>query len=254
MSKKIVAVSLALFLIVTCFVACGKKYETTKINGKDVVLVTDEDGDPVINNKNQVIALVTDEAGEIITYSNGEEQTRYIDLDEAIEVAGIAYGEHYKINVLEGWEVGRGSKIYKNETDNKCFIDFAQTYVLKTDEKFEDAFAQTDKTNEEIQKVLEDEAKVNEFIQKNPQYAAYKGCKYEIDTEMTTFTRKNYPCKMYVHKFINEKNEIIHYVNSYYFLVDKTIYCVSYNCIDGVGYDQNFDFDSYLKTNFTFVE
>ena len=254
MSKKIVAISLALVLIVACFVACGKKYETTKINGEEVILVTDENGDPIINNKNQVVALVTDEAGEIITFENGEEQTRYIDIYDALEVEGVAYGEHYKMNVLEGWSIGKGKKITKNDTDDKCYIEFSQAYVLKENEKFEESFAKTDKTNEDIQKILEDEAKMNEFVQKNPGFAKYQGCKYTIDTEITTFTNKNFPCKTYVHKIVDAKGNVVHYVNSYYFSVNKTIYCVSYNCVDGIGYDQNFDFGSYLKSNFTYVD
>ncbi len=254
MSKKIVAISLALVLIVTCFVACGKKYETTKINGEEVILVTDENGEPVINENNELIALVTNRAGEVLTYADGENQTRYIGLDDALDLEGVAYGKHYKFNILKGWELGASDKLNKKDTDGKCFIQFTQTYTLKMNEKFEDVFEKTDKANEDIQKAFEDEAKMKELVKTNPDIAKYVGCKYTIDSQYTTFTSENYPCKKYVHKFVNADGDIVHYVVDYYFLVSKTIYCVSYNCIDGVGYDESFDFDAYLRTNFTFVD
>lgn len=254
MTKKIIAISLALVLIVTCFVACGKKYETTKINGEEVILVTDKEGNPVINEDNQLIALVTDRAGEVLTYADGENQTRYIGIDNALEIKGVAYGEHYKMNVLDGWTIGTGDKLNKDKTDGKCSIQFSKTRTLKANEKFSEVFVETDKANEDIQKAFEDEAKMKELIKTNPDLAKYEGCKYTIDSQETTFTSKSYPCKKYVHKIVNADGAVVHYVNSYYFLADKTIYCVSYTCVDGVGYDESFDFDAYLRTNFTFID
>lgn len=254
MSKKIIAVSLALFMIVTCFVACGKKYETTKINGEEVILVTDKNGDPVINENNELVALVTDRAGEVLTYEDGENQTRYIGLKDALEIEGVAYGEHYKMNVLKGWSIGVGDKLIKDKTDGKCYIQFLDVHTLGMNEKFDEVFVETDKANKDIQKAFEDEAKMKELIKTNPDIAKYEGCKYTIDSQDTTFTSKSYPCKKYVHKIVNTNNEVVHYVVNYYFLVSKTIYNVSYTCVDGVGYDAEFDFDAYLKTNFKFVD
>ena len=254
MSKKIIALSLALMLIVTCFVACGKKYETTKINGEEVILVTDENGNPIINEKNEVVVLVTDRAGEVLTYANGEDQTRYISLQNALEIKGVAYGEHYKMNVLDGWTIGNGDKLIKDKTDGKCYIQFLDVHTLGMNEKFDEVFAETDKANEDIQKAFEDEAKMKELIKTNPDIAKYEGCKYTIDTQETTFTSKAFPCKKYIHKIVDADGDVVHYVNNYYFLVSKTIYNVSYTCVDGVGYDAEFDFDAYLRTNFTFVD
>lgn len=254
MSKKIIALSLAILLIVTCFVACGKKYETTKINGEEVILVTDENGQPVINDKNELIALVTDRAGEVLTYANGEDQTRYIGLENALEIEGVAYGEHYKFNILSGWEMGSGPRLNKKETDGKNYIEFLQVCTLKMNETFIDVFADTDKANEDIQKAFEDEAQMKELIKNNPAFAKYEGCKYTIETQDTTFTSKSYPCRKYIHKIVNAEGEVVHYVVNYYFLASKTVYNVSYNCVDGVGYEAEFDFDAYLRTNFTFVD
>lgn len=254
MSKKIIAVSLALFIIVTCFVACGKKYETTKINGTEVILVTDENGDPVINDRNQLIAVVTDRAGEVITYENGEDQTHYIGLEAPIEIKGVAYGENYKMNVLDGWTISNVNRINKDGTDNKCYIDFTNASTLKSTETFVEAFAQTDIVNEGIKKGFEDPEKMKELIKTNPELAKYENCKVEMDVRDGTFTNKAFPCRIYKTKIVDANGAVVHYAVNHYFLVNRTIYCVNYTCLDGVGYDESFDFENYLRNNFTYVD
>lgn len=254
MSKKIIAISLALVVIIACFTACGKKYETTKINGKDVILVTDENGEPIVNDKNELIALVTDKAGEVLTYADGEDQTHYIKLYNTLEIDDVAYGEHYRLDVLKGWETTNGPRLNKEGTEGKCFIEFTETYTLKDNEVFEEAFIKTDEANDEIQKAFEDETKIKELIKENPALAKYEGCKYIIESNMMSFTGESFPCKTYVYKVVNADGGLENYVNSYYFLVGETIYCISYSCVDGVGYDESFDFAAYLRDHFTFVK
>lgn len=237
MSKKIIALSLALMLIVTCFVACGKKYETTKINGKDVILVTDENGDPVINEKNQVIALVTDEAGEVLTHSNGEDQTRYIQLNDALVVKGVAYGKNYKFNVLEGWTVGEVDRIYKDGTENKCYIQFATVKEIDKDENLATYFEKLDQQND----ILIDNLKK-------------EGYEITIDKSNDSISEKGIGCEVYKYKLLDSNGKVTHYAENYYFTVGGMIYSVNYACMDGVGYDETFDFGNYLKTNFTFID
>lgn len=235
MSKKIIAVSLALFMIVTCFVACGKKYETTKINGKDVILVTDENGDPVINEKNQVIALVTDEAGEVLTHSNGEDQTRYIQLKEALEIKGVVYGDKYKMNVLDGWEIGRGTKIYKKDTDSKCYISFTDNSNFSPTNTIDDYFVQVDAQDEQLRVGFEKQ-----------------GYDYDVKKETTTVSGNS--GWHYTYKITDSEGKILHYAENYYFVVAKTLYSVNYACVDGIGYDESFNFGSYVMSNFTYID
>ena len=254
MSKKIIALSLALILIVTCFVACGKKYETTKINGEEVILVTDENGNPIINEKNEVVVLVTDRAGEVLTYANGEDQTRYISLQNALEIKGVAYGEHYKMNVLDGWIIGNGDKLIKDKTDGKCYIQFLDVHTLGMNEKFDEVFAETDKANKEMFDVLNDEEALKKLAETNPEVEKYIGGKATNETKSIQLTDEAYPCRVYTAKIVDKDGNIVHYVETYYFLVDNTIYSINYYCADGVGYDAEFNFEEYLRNSFTFVK
>ncbi len=237
MSKKIIAVSLALFLIVTCFVACGKKYETTKINGEEVILVTDKNGDPVINKNNELIALVTDKAGEVLTYANGEDQTRYIVLQNALEIKGVAYGEHYKMNVLDGWTISTGDTINKDGTDGKSFIKFIEIKDIEKGETLKTYLETVDENNRPLIEGFEKE-----------------GFNLTIESGVNSIGKNGISCETRLYKIVDSNNKVIHYAENYYFINNKTIYCINYACIDGIGYDDTFDLDLYLKTNFTFVD
>ena len=235
MSKKIIAVSLALFMIVTCFVACGKKYETTKINGEEVILVTDENGEPVINENNELIALVTDSAGEVLTYSNGEDQTRYITLKDALEITGVAYGENYKMNILEGWELGADSKLYKKDTDNKCYISVTKNSSFSVDNTIDDYFVKLDEQDEQLKE-------------------GFKTQGYDYVVEKKPITVDKYNGWHYTYRVTDNEGKIIHYAENYYFIVLKTLHSVNYACVDGVGYDETFVFENYVKANFTYID
>ncbi len=253
MNKKILAILMVFVVVVTCFAACKKHdYDTTKINGQDVLLATDKDGNTIINDDNQIVAVVTDREGEIITYENGEEQTYNIQISGSMVVEGHIQSKDFKLAIPKGWEGTPNNTVVKKGTENKCYIQFTQTYVLKDNEKFNEIFIETDKANEEIQKAFENEERMKELIKNNPDFAKYEKCKYTIDESQITFTDKAFPGKRYTHKIVDADGNVMHYVQSYYFIVNKTVYCLSYNCKDGVGYDESFDFDSFVRTNFTF--
>lgn len=255
MNKKIIAILLVFTLVITCFVACKRHdYETTKVGNMDVLLYTDKDGNTVINEDNQIVAVVTDRDGEIITYENGEDQTYLVQIPGSYVGDGYIQAKNFKMTILKGWEGTENSTLEKKGTDGKCFIQFTKTYVLKDNEKFSEIFAETDKANNQVKDAFNDPAKMKELIKQNPDFAKYEGCEYTIDENTTTFSSKSYPCKTYTHKIIDSKNNVVHYVENYYFLVNKTVYNVSYTCVEGIGYDESFIFSEYLRSEFTFNE
>lgn len=253
MNKKILAILMAFVIVVTCFAACKRHdYETTKINGQDVILYTDKDGNTVINDDNQIVAVVTDSDGELITFANGENQTYNIQISGSWVVDGEIKTKDFDMGIPSGWEGTENSRIVKEGTDGKCYIDFKQVHVLKDNEKFADAFEETDKTNEQIQTAFNNPETLKELIKNNPDLAKYEGCTYTIEQGGTTLTDMAYPCRTYVHKFVDADGKVVHYIENYYFLVSNTVYAVNYNCIDGEGYDADFNFGAFLKENFTF--
>lgn len=253
MEKKIIAIALVLVVMVTAFVGCGQKYKTTKIGGEELLLATDAEGNTIVE-ENQLAVVVTNNDGEPITFGNGEPQTYYVNVPGSIPIDGIMYGSNFTLKLLDGWTSTDVDRINKDKTDNKCYIHFSETYVLEKDEKFEDALTATDKSNEELMNIINDEAKLKELIKTNPDVEKYLGGKCTIDKSSGVFTADTYPCRIYKFKIVDKDGKVIHYVETLYFLVDKTVYNISYACVDGVGYDAEFDFVSYVKENFTFVK
>ena len=73
MDKKIIAVICASLIVISAaFASCGKKKPT--INAKDATyeVVTDEEGNTVLNENGEIEIYVTDEDGKKVTDENGE--------------------------------------------------------------------------------------------------------------------------------------------------------------------------------------
>lgn len=184
MNKKIIAILLVFTLVITCFVACQKqKYETTKINGKDVLLATDENGNTIINEDNQVVAVVTDSEGEIITYEDGEEQTYYIDLP-ATSIEGKGYSF-----VLEedGWIYSEDFDAYLKEGQGK------DVYISITE--FENPYSSLDEYMTQTEK--ENEAFLEAIKQAYPDT--------EISITDGSVTSRSLPCKVVETKIKDDK-------------------------------------------------
>ncbi len=237
MEKKIIAIALVLVLMVTALVGCSKKYETTKLNGKEYLLVTDDEGNTVINDKNQVAAVVTDEDGEIITYENGEQQTYQVQLYGPVVVDGAARGTNYKINIPQGWTAIDGDKISKDKTEDNCYIQFAKVIEFDKDNNLDTYLEKIETQNKQLVSGFEKE-----------------GYTLTVDESDIVLTADNLHCRAYIYKVVDADGKLIHYAENYYFAVSKTAYKLSYVCEDGIGYDETFNFKSYANENFTFVK
>lgn len=254
MDKKIIAIALVLVLMVTAFVGCGQRYKTTKIGNNEYLLETDAEGNTIVKD-NQFVAVVTDNDGEIITYSNGENQTYYVPIPGSLVIDGIVRGDNFTLNILDGWTSTDFNRINKDKTDNKCYIKFE-----KIVDKFEKAenidtyLVNVDEQNEKVAEAFDNEETMNALIKDNPEMAQFKGSKYTIEKSNTTLTKDNISCQVRVYKITDKDGKVIHYAENYYFVSDKALYKLDYICEGGVGYDESFDFLSYADENFTFVK
>lgn len=236
MSKKIIAILLVFTLVITCFVACQKqKYETTNINGVDVLLYTDENGNTVINDDNQLVAVVTDREGEIITYENGEEQTYNIQISGSWVGDGIIRHKDYELVVPEGWRGTENNKIIKKDTEDDCYITFIENKTLGENENFTEYLDAIEQQNKQFIDAFKEE-----------------GYTLTIDRKTTTIGTSGINYEWFTYKIVDGDGKVIHYVENYYFIAAKTIYSVNYICEEGAGYDETFNFGEYLKTGFTF--
>lgn len=236
MNKKIIAILLVFTLVITCFVACQKqKYETTEIGGKDVLLATDEEGNTIINDDNQFVAVVTDSEGEILTYADGEEQTYFIQISGSWVADGYIQHKDYTLAIPEGWRGTEDNKIIKRDTEDNCYISFIENKTLGENETIATYLEAMDQQNEQFIEALKQ-----------------KGYTLTVDKKSTTIGTSGINYEWYAYKVVDTNGEVIHYAENYFFTAAKTIYSVNYICEEGIGYDETFDFGEYLKTGFTF--
>ena len=254
MEKKIIAIALVLVLMVTAFVGCGKNHNKMNIGGKEVLLETDAEGSTLIKD-DKLVAIVTDNAGEIITHENGENQTYYINIPGSLVIDGITHGEHYKLKLLKGWTATDFNKVYKDGTDGKCYIDCVMALSkFEEGEDIDTYLEKIDTQDETVIKVFSDEKAMAELVKDNPAVEKFNGCKYEVTKSNASITKDNLSCRVRIHKAVDKNGDLIHYVESYYFVSGESLYTLSYTCEDGKGYDKTFDFKSYVNQNFTFVK
>ncbi len=253
MNKKILAVALALLFIVTAFTACKSKLDMTEINGNEYPLVTDKDGETVVNQENQVAVLVTDREGEVITYENGEDQTYWLQLDGDYVSDDMIQGKLYRFGIPKGWTGNKYGRIEKNKTDGKCYIKFTTHRKLEDEETMETYMDTVDATNDTIGEVINDPVQLEAGIKNNPALAQYKDCKYE-ETKQAGMISGKYNAEYRSYKITDKSGNVVHYAENYYFEFDGTIYSVDYACEGGEGYDADFNFASCIDKNFKFIE
>lgn len=256
MNKKILALALAIVFIATAFTACKQEYEMMKIGGKEYPVYRDDEGELVINDRNEAAVLVTDENNEIITYENGEDQTRWVPLVNDYVNDDFVQGKNFKLSIPDGWEGTGFGKVTKKNTDNKCYIEFKQLRKLKTGETIEGLLKVQDENDMLVGEALKDEAKMQEIIKQNPLQAeaikALIGSTYTLDKKTASITKDSIRCDVRIHKIVNSSGTVVQYIENYYFVSKDTVYQLNYVCLEGKGYDESFNFAQYISDGFTF--
>ncbi len=257
MNKKIMAIALAMVFIATAFTACKKELETMKINGGEYPVYRDDKGELVINEENKIAVLVTDRQNqEVVTEEGGEPQTYWVYMNKDTVGDGYIQGKDYTLNVPDGWEGSEKGRVFKKRTDEKCYIEFRYLAKLKSGETLESILEKQDETNETIAEALKDEAQMKALMEKTPEQAeaikSFIGSECTFEKKTATISKDNIPCTVRVTKIVNASGKLVQYAEDYYFVHNGMLYMVKYTCLEGVGYDETFDFGQYLKNGFTF--
>lgn len=238
MEKKIIAVALVLVLMVTVFTACGKKYLIKEFEGLEYPLVTDDEGNTILNESNGIAFYVTNENNEIVTDDKGETQTNWVTLNSDLATDDILAGDFYRLKVPEGWEAdGAAGRLEKKDSNEMCCI----TPVMVVPE-MEDGKTYTDylASHEDSLKQVEDGMKK-------------EGHSVSLVKSETVITENGHVCSKYVFDAYEKDGKPIIHSESLFFVRGRTIYKMEYFSLLGVGYDKDFDFEAYLNENFEFI-
>lgn len=154
MKKQVLAILLATLLILTTFAACGKKYLIyTDKDGVEHPVLTDAEGNTMVNEFGQIVVGVTDSHGNLVTDENGENETRAVVFPSVIAQNNVYETPDFKLTVPEGlWTVTesglqkKGSEIQveisayqqpdnleQQEQQNDSFLQYLQTHNMKVE-------------------------------------------------------------------------------------------------------------------------
>ncbi len=245
MNKKIIAIALVLVIIATAFAGCSKG-EKSIINGKEYLLMTDDEGNTIVDEDQNVIAIVTDDKGEVQTYEDGEPQTYPVNINNDFAGEDFIQGIEYKITAPEGWAPNRLGRLVKEGTDGQCYVEFA-TMVDYEEEK--------DKSESERVKTLDNYLKmIND--QNALLISAYEQEGYKVEVEQSSIdiqlADKAIVCREITYNIVDGKGKVVHHAVNYYFETERNIYKMGYVCSGGIGYDETFDFKAFLEDNLIF--
>ena len=146
MSKKIIALLVIATVVFMCvFAACDKGTYTNPATGEKYKLVTDEDGQKVLNEDGELLVFVTDEHGRTVTNENGEALTEVHGFIGQLEENGIIEDYAYKLLLPEGWKADKDNfGDFENKAKKQsCSIDI-----------LEKTYAEYYKTNQEVYQQL----------------------------------------------------------------------------------------------------
>lgn len=105
--KKILALTIAAMVILTCFTACKPKIKNgeivTNAAGENIAIATKADGGLQRDDSGNIIVLVTDEDGKNVKDENGEYATKAIALEHALVIGNQIECADYAIRIPNGW-------------------------------------------------------------------------------------------------------------------------------------------------------
>ena len=231
MVKRIIAVCCVLVMTVLIFAACEKKPPMEEINGIEKAVAYDEEGQTVLNSSGQLRVYSLDEKGYIQYEEDGTPVYNYVDLP-AIRANGQTVDTNdYSLTMPEGWEATESGGFFKKEAE-KCRVNMGYVKDL-----------QTETLDSVVQEEVIKSQEVEDEMQKNAP-------DYQIDKGTDEFQLCGKRALSTWHLVKDPSGNVVHYAVTVYYENQGKLYLVSYGCIDGQGYDPDFDFVAYLKENF----
>lgn len=146
MSKKIIAViAVVTVVFVSVFAACNKKDDDERVYAKndEFNLVTDENGEKVLNDDGELLVYATDEDGDRIKNNEGEYETLAQPF-EPIEDDGVVEDYGYKFTLPEGWkstnQVGQFENADKSQVLEIDVVEYTYKDYYKLNKDFYEQF------------------------------------------------------------------------------------------------------------------
>ncbi len=235
MSKKIIAVSCVLIMLVLVITACQKKPATTEINGEQYVLVTDAEGNTMLTSDGFIRAYVLDDKGYPVTNTDGSYAEKLVTVANDVIVGDktISTAE-YALTMPKGWLPGDAGIFTKVGTDNKCTIRMGFADELKEISYAE--FVQND--------ISQNQLFAQTYQQQNPDN------EITMDVKDITIVHGNVNATSRTYMIKDPSGKVIHYAVMIFYPYNDQAYFINLACPEGAGYDEDFDFLTYIAENY----
>lgn len=235
MTKKIIAVFCVAILMASIFVACGKKPSTLNINGKEYLLVTDDEGNSIVNKDGDIAIYVKDKNNNPVKNENGENITNYIEFPEYLYSDNKIETKNFYVNIPEGYRA--------DDTTGHIFVNGATNSHISFQllQEFDDDDEGKLKFNTYV---YEQSLTAEQILAKSKEQGvdAYLNV---VDVE--DITSEKLSARMI--EFEATQKEEHYYSVNLYFYYNQGIYAAFYGCGDDT-FDKNFDFVKFVNDNF----
>lgn len=213
------------------------KYAIQGVNDKGVLVLLDDEGKAIINDKNQIVVVDRDKDLNIILDENGEPQTHLEQIETKYVTKDYVYAADYTINITEGWEgFGSGYIVKEGKTDGKCQMKCI-------------ALADVDGKKVTIREYIDN---YNSNRQSKIEADKKKGYTIKVEEKNIEFTDKKIPAIYVVEETRKKDGTLQSYYEKIYFELNGQNYVFQYLCSDEAQYNLNKDFDflDYANKNF----
>ena len=216
----------------------GATHEYIKVDDKKYPVVVDHDGNPIINDKNQVKILKRDEKNKIVTNEAGEPQTEWMQIEDKCVTDNKFYNKYYTVSVPDGWKITSAGAIAKEDTDGKCYITIQEL----TTKGYEDK-----PLNELLAKLERREENSNSKYIKN-------GFTVKSDKKDIKITDEKIAAVYKTRKIVNKSNVLADYSEKIYFeLEDHKKFAVILTCSNETAFkavqNSKFDLVDFINKN-----
>ncbi len=149
MKKRIIIFAMvAVIAMSVVFTACNKDVYTDPSTGEKYILVTDENGEKVLNDDGELLVYVTDEDGKKVKDADGNYETEVHGFVGQVENDGVVEDYAYYFTLPDGWETVSDRGEFMNEktaseleiqileeTMDDCIAKIERTYNALNDYK-----------------------------------------------------------------------------------------------------------------------
>ena len=214
----------------------SSKYVVQAIDGVAYIVVLDENGKHVTNDKNQILVVVLGEDGKVVYDENGNPKTMWIDVKgPLVNRVGITTDD-FTLAIPEGWKPHGGGYFVKADS---------QTNMIRCDVINQEGYADMS-LSEFLTAYGENLSKKHETYKKNG---------FTVQLEKKNITLSNGISAVYQKEVIHNKNGgLTNYTEIVYLEVDGTKYRISLTVPDDEAQKKlgDFDFVSYVNQSISF--